>query len=505
MNRVSFANSRVLAYPVIGCGGGLLLLWAANHVQFLLIWVLAVFLLVLGYLPLYWEWRRDSFDLLNIRNAFVIFFLLQNAVWTIYILSTDRTLLPSFDLHASGDTLALATFYSILALASFHWGYYTRFGQKFSAQLPAIPGQWSWEAVTFLSVGFVIFGSSIFLVLMRISGGVISYMADWGFQQQVGLSGRWYLVWASSTLLSFPLLMLFTAAVIRRNRTCYVLAFLSLIVLAITSLTIGFRAMIVMPILQILIIWHYLRRPVRLRFRGQVITLVFLAVLNMHPRIKSASIPTLGAIPGVISNIVRDTQFWGDSLNLTLSRFQGIEIFTTVIEEIPRMDYSFPWGGDAIVAIVTAPIPRAWWPDKPTPLGLQFAQMFFPAVVSRGMGGIPTTWLGETYLNFHVPGIIIASFLLGVFCRICHRYVLANRDNPTVVLVYSFIFVFVLWLVEAPSQAIVTLLTFLPLVPVLFLLTSFRRRRRLVSAQKLPRGPVPRAAPVSFHAGTSIK
>lgn len=56
-------------------------------------------------------------------------------------------------------------------------------------------------------------------------------------------------------------------------------------------------------------------------------------------------------------------------------------------------------------------IPREVWPDKPEVLGLKFREHFF----KDKLGGIPPGFFGELYVASGLIGLLIGSFLLGMF------------------------------------------------------------------------------------------
>jgi hypothetical protein len=74
--------------------------------------------------------------------------------------------------------------------------------------------------------------------------------------------------------------------------------------------------------------------------------------------------------------------------------------------------------GSSYLAIVTLPIPRAWWPNKP---GLaDHLQEISTSGRRFDIEGRILTYLGEAYLNFGYAGMVLMPALLGylltVFC-----------------------------------------------------------------------------------------
>lgn len=70
--------------------------------------------------------------------------------------------------------------------------------------------------------------------------------------------------------------------------------------------------------------------------------------------------------------------------------------------------------GKTIVRWLIAPIPRSLWPDKPIiPPGPEIGR----TVYGQRVAGVPPSLVAELFWNFHVPGILIGSFGLGMLLR----------------------------------------------------------------------------------------
>jgi hypothetical protein len=70
------------------------------------------------------------------------------------------------------------------------------------------------------------------------------------------------------------------------------------------------------------------------------------------------------------------------------------------------------WGA-TYSGLATLPIPRAWWPEKP---GLSdYLQEISNDARPMAENGMVATMLGEFYLNFRYPGVMVMSFLTAYF------------------------------------------------------------------------------------------
>ncbi|HXG48435.1 MAG TPA: O-antigen polymerase [Methylomirabilota bacterium] len=76
-------------------------------------------------------------------------------------------------------------------------------------------------------------------------------------------------------------------------------------------------------------------------------------------------------------------------------------------------------------------IPREWWPDKPRGVDVQANLTFY-----GGEWGLPPGAVGEAYWNFHLPGVLVVFFLLGVFKRWLANLLSAYPRAPAIMVIY---------------------------------------------------------------------
>lgn len=70
--------------------------------------------------------------------------------------------------------------------------------------------------------------------------------------------------------------------------------------------------------------------------------------------------------------------------------------------------------GRTIARWALAPIPRSVWRDKPViPPGPEIGHQ----VYGQPVAGVPPSLVGELYWNFHLPGVIVGGFVLGMLLR----------------------------------------------------------------------------------------
>jgi len=85
--------------------------------------------------------------------------------------------------------------------------------------------------------------------------------------------------------------------------------------------------------------------------------------------------------------------------------------------------------GETYLAFLAAPIPRAFWQDKPRAGGYQTALLIF----GRDDTAIPPGNVGELYLNFGLPGVFVGMFLFGLFMRLLYNQCSALNGHFAVI------------------------------------------------------------------------
>jgi hypothetical protein len=111
-------------------------------------------------------------------------------------------------------------------------------------------------------------------------------------------------------------------------------------------------------------------------------------------------------------------------------RFDGIGRSSVIIRETPdRVPFQ---GGWTLAMIPVAYVPRILWPGKPeTTIGKWITDTYGAGAHITSSTG--PTWIGEFYLNFGVPGVIIGMFVMGLLLRLLHEGVLRSATVPAIV------------------------------------------------------------------------
>ncbi len=90
-------------------------------------------------------------------------------------------------------------------------------------------------------------------------------------------------------------------------------------------------------------------------------------------------------------------------------------------------------GGSSLVQVILAPIPRAIFPQKPVELG---ETVFAAYTRSEFRSSWHPTFVGELFLNFWYPGVIVGMFLLGRLSSWIERQ-RQRRSQPLALVLYA--------------------------------------------------------------------
>jgi len=409
-----------------------------------LLWarIALLILFAVSLLPMIWELRTGHFDPLNLKNLFVLYVLLQfgaNAIAFLFFGEEDPLLLSSTtNSGAYAAVLGLAG----LGILSFYIGYYARIGDAIARKLPE-PAKWQVKRLRFIVPGIWLVAGLSLLLLFRGAGGVSAYLSNREWYRSVGLVGLGYLQYPATGLVQMVCLALLLVTSRKRVSGATELFSLALFgVSLIPAYLIGFRSMLVFPLLQLAAIWHYTRQRLGVL---TVLMLVLLLVVGMV--VYGASSRGLGAVPAL-------SDLAGQSLGQVFLRSRGVDVTAVIVSDL-AVTGDFQYGWRSLIEVVTVLLPRQVFPFKITPISIRFARTFFEDyfyrrdwIYSDTIGGVSPTVVGEFYWNFGLLGVLLGMGILGVLSRVVYKYMQRDPLDPSRMLLYC-IFMVTLVLIQA--------------------------------------------------------
>jgi len=374
--------------------------------------------------------RRDTFAILPWSLAF---FLLVFGVRSVDVLLNGSAYLgePPFD-SATRAAFQLALFYAIVGLVAFLGGYYSRLGVALANSLQILPRRWNRRrarTVILVLAGVGIVGN---VVLTANLGGLRHYLLNKSEVLNTGMGGNYYVAWLGS--MTGHSLFVAYAFWLAERRFCLLTWSVLFPLNVALGLGSGSKGAFLSTFLTLVMIFHYLKRRVSLKF----MTLFVVAALSTFPvfnayrgNFKDWS-ELWSNVRGMSVRIQDDKRVLVVSL---LHRFTGIDMLTIAVRDTPRVA-AFQFG-KTLAPIAVAWIPRGLWEGKPV---VSFGRVFAVRYLGSEDEAAAPTILGEGYINFHVVGIIGICVTLGLLSRGVYHYCIVRGLGISGVYAYVMFF-----------------------------------------------------------------
>lgn len=316
--------------------------------------------------------------------------------------------------------------FGALGLVSFYAGYVSRAGSRVARRLPHFGWPWQPKRVAWISIIFLVLGVAGYSVAIAQTGGVGIFLSTLQGRSLLEQSGTWFLA-STLVLIHSATVILGTYLFKTGKRKLFFLASLFLSVAA--SLLLGGRSTVMIYLLSLVVIFYQLRYDDAKRslpFTVMIGVFVLAAVVfvvglgNARTNVERDSDATLLTEPGI-----------GQISDRFTSEFNQFDWLVIIDEMVPK---TIPFQkGVTFLHLFTQFIPRAIWPAKPDPIEYTITWLVYGV-----RSGSPFTIIGELFLNFNIPGIIIGMFIFGILSRALYNYLLRYRDDPGVVLIYGY-------------------------------------------------------------------
>lgn len=300
-----------------------------------------------------------------------------------------------------------------------------------------------------------------FFVLLYINGGITTFLANRSYWRSFGLVGQGILIFPSTTVLAYtPILYLITLKYKKKMITLdYIKLLIFTIISLIPSFILGFRSLIVIPLIQIFIAYNYLIKRIKVKtlIGYGIIIIIGFIYYGIYREFGLLSVSELIELYNVRPDLI---------LNVFL-RIRGSDIFSVILRETNSIN-QLKLGYEIFVESLTVYIPGSIWQYKPIPLSVQFSQIFFNVG-----GGVSPTLMGELYWHFGVVGITFYSFVFGATISMIYNLLSKNLRKDSSLLVYLIFYTTIVLFAEAITGNLNSLvLNLIAIIPILFFLTN---------------------------------
>jgi len=179
-----------------------------------------------------------------------------------------------------------------------------------------------------------------------------------------------------------------------------------------------------------------------------------------HVRMRHSSIQkramsiTIALLVGVLAvallSAYRQKRVWGAEMrsladkDLWIGMVSGTAVQYIVLEfTVANYPDNYAYlNGSGIVPLLTFPVLRAVWPNKPLPSGSVISRRYLGnKAVDEYNASVFNTIIGEFYMNFGPMGVPLCMFLVGIFISAVNHVLITHVDNMTLM---------VAWLVLIP-------------------------------------------------------
>jgi hypothetical protein len=300
-----------------------------------------------------------------------------------------------------------------------------------------------WRSSRVLGVGVALLAVGGLGALLRVHslGGFASAAADplrAGSEDAVGRF--WMIALTECAVVGFHVLVI--GAMLRRGP--YLALWLGLgLGLAVPLFAIsGSKALLIRLLFTPMLFRHFLVKPLRLRH-----VLAFFGVFALlFPLFYAYRALGIAGLDGV--RLYLETT--ETPLLKLYNRAYDADSFARVLHATGQGLVPLQWGRSLLDLLVFW-VPRALWAAKPASFGLTFPALCMPDVEWAGTTYVSSSLPGELFLDFHVAGVVLGFLALGWALRAGHH--LVRRGGPGAVLLYGYVFLAAVHLVEGGIAA----------------------------------------------------
>jgi len=402
--------------------------------------ILLIFLVGLG--PLLFEIKSNTFELFNIKNSFIIYYILQFGVSGFISISTNNVSQISLDPILYKDYYVKALIAALLGLFFFQLGYFfTRL--KYSSQSPQKYNRWSSVNKNVTIALYFLIGLCAFVKFLTSNGGLSAFIEQVETFRAGGISGQGYLILPFTQLLTIAssISLVFLAGLSRSSESNLKKSIFLILLASLPSIILGFRSLLILPFLTYFTIYNFGFKKISIK---KFIPICFIVVIvftfyGIYREIpKGISFDIKQAYSVIESN--------PELLYSVVSRSKGIEVVATVIKKMEETQL-YDYGYKGLIESITILVPHFLWEGKPETGTVRFTTYFFGSDLAfvRGFdqdswGGVSPTIIGDAFWNFGWFGVCLIPLVLGCIYKIIYAWFIKNKGNQKVLLTYALLY-----------------------------------------------------------------
>lgn len=345
--------------------------------------------------------------------------------------------------------------------------------RRLVAVIPRFSPRWSRSRLIAVVVTYSVIGLASYLVFMWQVGGFRYFLAHLAARSYVAEGLQPFVVGTQILAVAWLLGALYATSHGKRLWPYVIAGIPAFVIIS----TLGGRGYVLYPVLFCFGFRHYLvRRASLTRMALLVICFVVFALGYRDLRDATATEPTVGV------RVLEESKWaLSDLLPQLFEQQKALPAFAVMIDDMPK-HLQFQHGRTWLY-LLTLPIPRKIWPDKPITLeGRIFGEAYF-----NDSAGQPPGYAGVLYMNFSYFGIVPGFALLAIFHKSLYKYLAANQNNAMAVCLYV---TTVTTLFDFSNLQITLWLFWQPFLVLAFMVVRMKvcHERRLCTQPKTPLG-----------------
>ena len=400
---------------------------------------------------------RDIFEPIYAVSAM---YFLYFGFFTLHLMRVDdnyQRLIPS-----SFETLELALFYTILGLFSLQIAYYSSIPESLSRILPSASSLLNVDDQVVSRLVYWTYGLGNAMRLFLVYQG---WHVKFDARTLVGVVPAYgYIIDYLSVLapLGFMLGCVYWMAGHDKPFFTFLLWFVMFPVEIIFAFLSGSKGAFI-PVVAAPLLGRFYFRTRRVPYLSLLIALLFMAfivtpsvtALRANDAVQLRSMPFFEGLQFAAVNAASTTLEDGPAVYVcnayetVIERLNGSGVFGIVIESTP--DYlPYQYGRTFIGGLAVLLVPTFVWPEKYAAYQ-EVADWAYLVFHKEGIGGIAITQVGEFYLNFHLAGVVLGMFFLGLLYKT--SYLLLSRNRTAIALWIYIVMWSMFLLIEYPLAA----------------------------------------------------
>jgi len=115
-------------------------------------------------------------------------------------------------------------------------------------------------------------------------------------------------------------------------------------------------------------------------------------------------------------------------IEASTARLDALGILSVIVRDTPtKVPFQEGW---TLSYVALSFIPRVIWPGKPSMAVGQWVTDNYASPDGFIQSSTGSTWIGEFYFNFGIPGVIVGMLLIGMYFRVLHEVVFRSTTVP---------------------------------------------------------------------------